>query len=228
MEKENVSFIGRHQIALEAGKLLLPNHEYAKSDIQEATGKDITERAQILKKAEQITEDIRSGDLKHVHGALDISQRVRELIQEGYENCVLSFDPELEKNLIQIFDSAAEIVVASSDGKISKEQIDKTLHLARATEGMLYPSLGGLVATGKEEGMTKMPTIQKAWFIYSLLNYPNKLQLTFMLGDKEELVDYGQEIRKISAEMLGNGTISAEEFGIVNDNFQTLLSMVKN
>lgn len=226
METENKNFIGRNQLAIESAKLL--GHEFTRAETEETVAKDIAEHAQVLKEAERIVEDIKSGDLKHQLGAFDVHERVRKLLQTGYENSVLSFDTQLEESLLEIMDSAAEVLIASSDKEDIREQTETMRNLTIAMKGMQYPTLGGLVAGGDENSMVDMPKMQKAWFVYALLNDPNALQLTFLLGEKEELTVYGEAIRALTVEMLGKKTISTEEFERANANYLALLDIANH
>ncbi len=169
VEQTKSKFIGRHEQAYSVKKFL--GEEIPNLELQIAINKDKSERSEIIDKLLKIEDYINSDLFTNRFAVESTNKDIDKLTDEGYKNCVLKNDTNLEDRCLKILDETIEFMqnFARKNSNLDGEKIADSLNSIRAltiTGGTVsYISLGGLLNEDQ----------QIAWIIMNSLFYSNKL-----------------------------------------------------
>lgn len=166
---KNIEFQGRHWQVCFVKQML--GERVSTLEWQIAMNKDQSERNEIIKNLEQLEAYIGSEFFTTQYDVSSTFDKISEINDEGYANCVLQNDDVIEARCIKILKDVIEYGEnkANREGILTTEIItagEKIIEMKRAGGYLLVlPTLGNLLNTADD---------QHAWFIAcSLIYKPN-------------------------------------------------------
>jgi hypothetical protein len=201
-------FIGRHQQVCTIKKFL--GEEVPDLELQIATNKDNSERDEIIAKVVEAEKYIASDMFTNRFDVESVNKDMRELIGDGYQNCVLENDTVLENRCFKIFDDTHKYL----ENSLKKEEASKATKFADLSEqirslfyveGIVnYIRLGGLLTDSSFE--------QKTWIIINSLFYSNKLvRDASSLLPPEPSAQEADKLRTVANKLLSDQKINSND-----------------
>lgn len=161
-------FVGRHQQACFVRKML--GQEISSLERQIATNKDNSERSEILERLESLEAYIKSEFYTTHYDVASTFDKIRGISKDGYMNCVLQNDTDIENRCLKILEDVIEYGEnkAKNEGSLTDELVNANKKILD-TEGiygfLVWPELSGLLTKAEE---------QHAWLIATGLIHKEK------------------------------------------------------
>ncbi len=173
--KTSSDFVGRHQEVLEIKQLL--DAPFTDTERKSAIDLDIKERNKVLERLQDF-EVYFASDLFVRHDGeklVKASEAIRDIIDEGFNLCVLQNDRELDQRCFKILSEVEALIKdklskAAAQGKLTAEQIKQHEQLPElvSIKGFFnWLDLG-------TPSLTKDGDMQPAWVILATLKQPQK------------------------------------------------------
>ncbi len=221
----NNSFVGRYQQLCLFRKFL--GEDVPELELQIAINKDKDERDKIVEKLEESKGYMKSDLFTNHFDVNSIFQDMRRLTDEGYGNCVLKNDSNLEAECLKILDDTIKYLqkyLRESDefkGKdVAKvaDDLDSIVGLSMVQGVVSYATLGGLLNEN----------LQDPWAIMNSALYSNKLVRDSLSLFEPKVANEMAEKKKKAAETLfANNKITASNLKKIEEEIKEGLALSK-
>lgn len=214
--KSDSKFVGRYQQICITKKFL--GEEVPELEIQIAENKDNSERDEIVEKLKKVEEYIKSDMFTNHLDVESVNKDMRELMGEGYQNCVLKNDIDLENRCYKIFDDTHKYLEKhlQNRGENAKEfanLADKIRSLFYVEGIVNYIRLGGLLKDSSDE--------QKVWVILNSLKYKNELvKMASSLLPPEPSEKEAEKLKIFAERLLRENKISNSDLQKINSEIK--------
>ncbi len=223
-KKDSGKFVGRYQQVLLTKKFL--GEEIPDLELQIAVNKDNLERDEFIAKLEDVEEYIKSDMFTNDLDVESVNKDMRDLIGEGYNNCVLTNDTTLENRCFKIFDDAHKYL-ESSLKKQGDQNSNKFTDLSDQIRSLLvlechinHILLGGLLNDDSDE--------QKTWLIFNSLNYSNGLVKTASsLLPIKPAAKKAEALKDFANKLFKQNKISSSNLSKINSEIEEGLALGK-
>lgn len=221
-------FIGRHQQACFVREML--GQEISSLERQIASNKDNSERSEILEKLESLEAYMKSEFYTTQYDVASTFNKIRQISEEGYMNCVLQNDRDMEERCLKILEDVIEYVEnkAKKEGNLTEELVEgnKKILDSEGTVGFLvWPELGSLLNTAEE---------QHAWLIatslvhkekqFGRLNPCNVITALLASLDREGLRVIGDALKTMKDRLVKSEKISENDAKKINEMIEAGIS----
>ncbi len=219
--------VGRHQSRLAVHRLL--GYTVSTVDFQLAANKDRSERMDIEQRLAELEIHMQSDEFTTIFDVQDVWKDINEILDKGYDYCVLQADSELESKAIYIYDNIVEYTLSSGNSGFSEEDESHIRELSkkRAIQGILqHITLNDSLKTADE---------QMAWMILCSLDNPHKsyggfaesnlITISLELLTGEDLQRRVKPLQLMKDRLRDQGVISTDEAGKVESMIESGIQM---
>jgi len=200
--------LGRHQEVLMVNNFL--GRAVSSMEMKMAVNRDNDEKVAIIKRLENIERHINSNGFTTKLNLANVFKDIEEVIEDGYNKCVLQNCLELENSCLNILFDCFEYASKIGGTKNCQPGSDpsRSVNLKNAEGFLLFIDLNDMLKTWQE---------QHCWLIIANLNVNNEFIKNVMsIISPDNIYKYSETLKSMNDKLLADGMINKSDFNKIS------------